>query len=306
MPGGVITTGNIPAAHWPGVHAFVMAEYDEFPTEYTDLYNTETSKMSFEKDVTYTSFGLAKVKTQGGSVDYDSETQDYSVTYNHLVVGLGFIITFEEYDDNLYDAVGKRRSKRLGRSMRQTTEVFGAGLYNLGFGTANPYFTTGDGVALFSTAHPTHAGNQSNNPVNADISETALEAIQVAIMSAVDGRGLTAKLIADSLHIHPSNWFEANRILKSVLQNDTANNAINVLKMVNAFPKGIKMNHYFTSTGAYFVRTNAPNGPTHFLRRELEVTRENEFDTDNLKTKATKRESFGCTDWRGIYSSSPS
>ncbi len=283
-----------------------MAEYNEFPVEYTDLYNTETSKMAFEKDVTYTSFGLAKVKTQGGSVDYDSETQDYSVTYNHLVIGLGFIVTKEEYEDNLYEAVGKRRAKRLGRSMRQTTEIFAAGLYNLGFGTTNPYFTSGDGVAWFSTAHPTHYGNQSNNPVNADISETALEAIQVAVMSAVDGRGLTANLIAESLHIHQSNWFEANRILKSVLQNDTANNAINVLKMVNAFPKGIKMNHNFTSAGAYFVRTNAPNGPTHFLRREMEFDRTNDFDTQNLKTIATKREVFGCTDWRGCYASSPS
>ena len=305
MAGGVITTGNVPAAHWPGVHAFVMAEYDEFPTEYTDLYDTETSKMSFEKDVAFTSFGLAKVKTQGGAVDYDSETQDYSVTYNHLTIGLGFIVTREEYDDNLYDMVGKRRAKRLGRSMRQTTEVFGAALYNLGFGTTSPYFTSGDGVAWFSTIHPTKAGLQSNNPVNADISETALEAIQVAAMSAVDGRGLTAKLIAESLHIHPSNYFEANRILKSVLQNDTANNAVNVLKMVNAFPKGIKMNHYFTSTGAYFVRTNAPNGPTHFERRAMETTRENDFDTENLKVKSTKRESFGFTDWRGAYASSP-
>jgi hypothetical protein len=305
MAGGPITTGNIPAAHWPGVHAFIQAEYDEHPTEYTVLYTTESSKMGFEKDVAFTSFGLAKVMTQGGGVDYDSETQDYSVTYNHLTIGLGFIVTRNEYDDNLYDAVGKRRSKRLARSMRQTTEVFAAAQFNLGFGTSNPYFTMGDGVAFFSASHPTKAGNQSNNPVNVDISETALEALQVAVMTATDGKGLTAKLIADSLHIHPNNWFEANRILKSVLQNDSANNAINVLKMVNAFPKGIHMNHYFTSTTAYFVRTNCPNGATHFLRREMESTRDNDFDTENLKVKATKRESFGVSDWRSYYASAP-
>ncbi len=305
MAGGVITTGNLPAAHWPGVHAFVMGTYEEFPTEYTDLFDTETSKMNFEKDVAYTSFGLAKVMDQGHGVDFDSETQDYATTYTHLTIGLGFIVTRNEYDDNLYEQVGKRRGKRLGRSMRQTTEVFAAALYNLGFGTTNPYFTPGDGVAIFSASHPTKAGLQSNNPVNADISETALEDMQVAVMNAKDGRGLTANLIAESLHVPPALFFESNRILKSVLQNDTANNAVNVLKMVNAFPKGIKMNHYFTSTTAYFVRTNAANGFTHFLRRPMETTNDNDFDTENLKVKATKRESFGITDWRGGVASAP-
>ena len=305
MPAGTITSGNIPAAHWPGIHAFAMAEYNEWPVEYTDLFNTETSKMAFERDVTFTSFGLAKVKNQGAAVDYDSETQDYTVTYTHLTIGLGFIVTEEEYDDNLYEAVGKRRAKRLGRSLRLTTEIFGAALYNLGFGLLNPYFTPGDGVAIFSTLHPTKAGYQSNNPVNADISETALEDIQVAIMTAKDSRGNPINLIAESLHIPPALLPDATRILKSVLQNDTAYNAVNYLKLAGAFPKGAKPNHYFTSSTAYFVRTNVPNGMTYFLRRAEKIDRDNDFDTSNLKVKGTKRESFGVTDWRGAWGSSP-
>ena len=305
MAANVMTTGSIPAAHWPGVRAFCMAEYNEFPVEYTALFDTETSKMAFERDVTFTSFGLAKVKNQGSAVDYDSETQDYSVTYTHLTIGLGFIVTREEYEDNLYESVGKRRAKRLGRIMRVTTEVFGAAFYNLGFGTTNPYFSGGDGVAFFSTAHPTHSGNQSNNPVNADLSETALEDIQVAVMTAKDGRGNPINLIAQSLHIPPQLVPDATRILKSTLQNDTANNATNYLKLSGAFPKGAIPNHYFTSSTAYFVRTNAPNGCTYFLRRELELRNDSEFDTQNLKTAATKRESFGATDWRGAFGSSP-
>lgn len=306
MAAGVITTGNLPAAHWPGVKAFFGAEYERFPVEYTALFDTETSKMAFEKMVAYTSFGYAKVKTQGAGVDYDSETQDYSVTFNHLTIGLGFIVTKEEYEDNLYDSVGKGRSRRLAYSMRATTEVFAAALYNLGFGTTNPYFTFGDGVAWFSASHPTKAGLQSNNPINADISESALEAMNVAIMTAVDGRGMPANLTGESLHIHSNNFYEAHRILKSVLQNDTANNAINVLKATNAFRKGIFVNHNFTSTGAYFIRTNAQNGPTHFMRRAMEIDRTNDFDTQNLKVMSTKRESFGVGEFRSAYASSPS
>lgn len=282
-----------------------MAEYNEWATEYDKLFDTETSKKSFERDVTYTSFGLAEVKNQGDGVAYSSETQDYTVTYTHLTIGLGFIVTQEEYEDNLYDQVGKRRAKRLGRSIRATTEVFGAAIYNLGFGTSNPYFTSGDGVAIFSASHPTKNGLQSNNPVNADISETAIEDMQVAIMTAVDSRGIPINLVMESLHIPAALLPEATRILKSTYQNDTANNAVNYLNLIGAFPKGHFVNHYFTSSTAWFARTNAPNGMTYFLRRPMQVSRDSDFDTDNLKVKSTKRESFGITDWRGAYGSSP-
>ena len=302
---GTISTGNLPAAHWPGVHAFAMAEYNQHPVEYVQLFDTETSKKAFERDVTYTSFGLAEVKPQGDGVTYDTETQDYTVTYTHLTIALGFIVTREEYEDNLYDQVGKRRAKRLGRSIQSTTEIFGASTYNLGFGTSNPYFTPGDGVAIFSTSHPTKAGLQSNNFVNADLSETAIEDMQVGIMTMVDSRGIPINLIMQSLHIPPALLPDAIRILKSNYQNDTSNNAVSYLKYSGAFPKGHHVNHYFTSSTAWFVRTNAPNGMTYFLRRAMEINRDSDFDTENLKCKGTKRESFGVTDWRGVAGSSP-
>lgn len=301
----VITSGNIPAAHWPGVHAFAMAEYNEFPVEYEALFDSDTSKMAFERDVAFTSFGLAEVKPQGEGISYDVETQDYTVTYQHLTIALGFIVTEEEYEDNLYESVGKRRAKRLGIAMRRTTEVFGAGIYNLGFGTTNPYFTSGDSVAIFSASHPTRAGLQSNNPINADLSETAVEDMQVAIMTAKDSRGNPINLIMKSLHIPPALLPDATRILKSTNQNWTANNAVNYLKLTNAVPDGALVNHYFTSSSAWFARTNAPNGMTYFLRRAMEVKRDGDFDSGNLKTKASKRESFGITDWRGAYGSAP-
>jgi len=296
---GIIVTGNHPKALWPGIKAWWGRTYNEHKTEYTDLFDMDTSRQNYEEDVQVTGFGLAPVKAQTMSVQYDTESQGYISRYTHVVYGLGYIVSREELEDNLYAVVSKRRAQALAFSMRQTKENVGANVYNRAF-TAT--VTGGDGEELIMNAHPSKSGNQSNVlAVASDISEAAIEDMIIQIMGATNDRGLKISLMPQSLHVHRSDWFEANRILKSVLQNDTAINAINVLKATNAIPGGIKVNHYFSDSDAWFVRTNAPRGMICYQRRPVEFTQDNDFDTENAKAKNTERYSVGWTDWRGIY-----
>ncbi len=297
----VITTSNHPKALWPGIKAFYGRQYEEHPEEFPALFEKDTSQMSAEELVEVTGFGLAPVKNQGASVQYDTENQGDVTRIVHVAYGLGYIVTKEELDDNLYEVVSKRRARALAFSMRQTKEHVAANIMNRAF---NSSYTGGDGVELISTSHVTKDGTQSNRLTTAtDLSEAALEDLIIQIMQAKNSRGLKISLMPQSLHVHPSNWFEANRILKSTLQYDTANNAMNVLKATNALPKGIHVNHYFTDSDAWFVKTNCPNGLTHFERVSNEFTRDNDFDTENAKAKAYERYSFSWGDWRTIFGS---
>jgi hypothetical protein len=212
----------------------------------------------------------------------------------------GYIVTYEELRDNLYEVVSKRRAAALAFAGRQTEEIVAASVFNNGFDGTN--FPIGDGAAFFSTAHPTISGNQANIPTtSADLSEAAIEDLGVQIMNAKDYRGNKIALIPQCLGISTSNWYEANRILFSVLQNDTASNALNVIKSSGMFPKGIKVNHYLTSTTAWFIKTNAPYG-TRFLWRDKPMfDTDNEFDTKNAKAAQYMRFSAGVTDWRSWY-----
>ncbi len=303
MPGGVITTGNHPKLLWPGIHAIWGQVYDSHPEEYTDLYEIDSSSQAYEQDVEITGFGLAQVKAQGGSVSYDSELQGGVTTYSHVAYSSGYIVTEEEIDDNLYKQVGSRRAKANAFSMNQTVENVGAFIYNNA--TSTTYFTTADGLALLSTAHVSPVGGTYSNRLttDADLSETSLEDMCIQIEGATNARGLRIAIRPQTLHIAPAEMFNANRILKSVLQNNTANNAINVLKATNAFPGGIKVNHYFTDNDAWFVRTNVPNGMRLFWRKRPVFAQDNDFDTKNAKAASTMRLSVGCTDPRGIYGS---
>ena len=257
--------------------------------------------MSYEEVVETTSFGLAPVKSSTGSISFDSHSQGVVNRFVHVAYALGYIVTYEEIKDNLYKSKSFQRAEMNAFSMRQTKEHVAGNVYNRAF---NSSYTFGDGVELISTAHPTAAGNQSNHlTVAADLSEAALEDLCIQIMTALNSRGLKISLMAESLHVHPNNWFEANRILKSVLQNDTANNAVNVLKATNAIRKGIKMNHYFTDTDAWFVRTNAPQGMCGYQRENISFDQDNDFDTKNAKAAAYERYSMGVGDWRGIFGS---
>lgn len=304
MPvGGVITTGSHPKALWPGVHEFWGQIYDAHQTEYTDLYDQEDSDRAYEEDVQITGFGLAPVKPQGDGISYDSEVQGPVTRYTHIAYALGYIVTYEELKFNLYEQVSMRRAKANAFSMNQTIENVGAFLYNNAFVTT--YFTTGDGVALISTAHVNTSGGTYSNELSpsADLSEAALEDMCIQIMGVQTDRGLLISIMPESLHIPRQEWFNANRILKSVLQSDSANNNINVLKATNAFPKGIKMNHYFTNASYWFVRTNCPNGMTMFWAERPNFAQDNDFDTKNAKAASYMMFSVGATDPRGIFGS---
>ena len=218
-------------------------------------------------------------------------------TYTHVAYAGGYIVTFEELRDNLYEVVSKRRAAMLAFAGRQTEEIVAANVFNQAFNASYPI---GDGQAFISSTHPTLTGNQSNLlTTSADLSETAIEDLGIQIMQATDYRGNKISLIPRCLGISPAQWFDANRIINSVLQNDTANNAINVIKASGMFPEGIKVNHYLLSSTAWYIRTNAPYGSRFLWRDKPMFDTDNEFDTRNAKAAQYMRFSAGVTDWRG-------
>lgn len=300
---GIINTGSHPKLLWPGVHAIWGQVYNEHDKEYPDLYDQQDSEKAYEQDVQVTGFGLAPVKGQGAPVSYDSEIQGIVTTYYHIAYALGYIVTYEELRDNLYEEVSMRRAKANAFSINQTVENAAAFLYNNAFSTS--YFTTGDGKALIATDHTNATGGTYSNALSpaADMSEAALEDLTVQIMGTQNDRGLLINIMPESLHISRQEWYNTHRIMQSVLQSNTGNNNINVLKATNAFPKGIKMNHFFTSPHAFFIRTNCPNGMTMFWRDHPQFDQDNDFDTKNAKAATYMRFSVGCTDPRGIFGS---
>lgn len=297
--GGVITTGAHPKALWPGIKSWWGRSYAEHPQEYPDLFEVDDSDKAYEEEVEISSFGLLREKDQGKAFDYDSEAQGSVTRYTHVAYAGGYIVTYEELRDNLYEVVSKRRSAMLAFAGRQTEETIAANVYNQAFNTAYPI---GDGAALISNAHPTFSGNQSNLLTTAaDLSELAIEDLGIQVMQATDSRGNKISLSPEQLIIPPALWYDANRILHSVLQNDTANNALNIIKASNMFRKGITLSHYFTSATAWFLRTNAPMGLRFLWRDRPMFDTDNEFDTKNAKAAQYSRFSAGCTDWRQLW-----
>ncbi|MFW7267792.1 hypothetical protein ACMAUO_07445 [Gluconacetobacter sp. Hr-1-5] len=295
----VITTGAHPKALWPGIKAWWGRSYDEHRVEYMDLFDKQTSDKAYEEEVEITGFGLAPVKPQGQQIYYDTEAQGAVSRFTHVAYALGYIVTYEELRDNLYEAVSKRRAAQLAFSMRQTKENVLAGIYNMAFSAGA---LGGDGAPLISASHPTLAGSQSNLlGTAADLSEAAIEDLTVQIMQCQNNRGMRISALPRTLNVPSALWFEANRVCNSVLQNDTANNAINVLRATNAFPEGIKLNHYFTSQTAWFIRTNVPNSLTYYERDPISFDQDNDFDTRNAKAACYERYSGYWADWRGLY-----
>lgn len=300
---GVITTGNHPQALWPGIHALWGQTYDEHPLEYPDLFDQLDSGMAYERDVMVTGFGLANVKPEGGEVTYDSEIQGVTTTYTHIAYSLGYIVTFEELRDNLYEYVAMNRARANAFSIVQTIENIAAGLYNDAFTGA--VYIDADGQTICSTAHPNASGGTFSNELSpgADLMEASLEDICIQAMGLQTDRSLYISILPESLHIARQEWFNANRILKSILQPGTANNDINVLNATNAFPKGIKLNHYFTQPHAWFVRTNCPNGMQMFWRDRPIFDQDNDFGTKNALASTYFRLSVGQTDPRSLLGS---
>lgn len=303
MAAGPISTGTHPKLLWPGVREVWGQRYAEHQEEYVDLYDVHDTDRAYEQDVQVTPFGLAPIMPEGQGVQFDSELQGPVTTYTPIGYGLGYIVTYMERINNLYKQVATRRAEANAFSMRQTVETVAAFLYNNAFVTT--YFTTGDGAALCSASHVNTSGGTYSNILSpaADISEAAFEDASVQIMGTQDDRGNLINIMPVSLHVARQEWYNANRILKSVLQPDTANNNINVLKATNAFPQGIKMNHYFTSPHAWFIRTNCPNGMNFFWRVKPQLEQDNDFDTKNAKAMSFMAFAPGATDPRGIFGS---
>ena len=293
----LITTGTTPKAMWPGIDGWFGTEYDQHETEWTDLFDQKTSDKAYEEIVEQHGLNLPSVKAEGASISYSTTGQGYTTRFSHVVWANGFIVTMEEMDDNLYPEVGERRATDLAFSMRQGHEQVCADFYNDGFSTNH----STEGVPWFSASHPTPSGLQSNLLTAADLSEASLEDAGIQVMNALDSMGRKIGLKMQSLHIAPANWYEANRILKSVLQNDTPNNAVNVLRVTGEFPKGIKVNHWFDDTDAYFIRTNARRGAIHYQRKPMNFSEDGQFDNKVQKYAAIDRFSIGRADWRAGY-----
>ena len=297
----VITTGNHPKALWPGMRAFWGRSYSELPQEWKDIFEAKSSDKAYEEDSEVTGFGLAPIKPQAEAISYDSETAGPTKRYTHVVYGLGYQVTREEMDDNLYEEVSKKRIKALAFSMRQTEEIVAANVLNRGF---NSSYTGGDGKEMLATDHPTVDGTQSNELTTAaDLSEAAIEDLAIQIMNTKNSRGLRISIMPRKLIVPPNEAFNAERILKSSLQTGTSNNDVNAIKSMGLFKEGATVNHYLTDTDAWFVLTNCPDGLMRFTRREVEFKNDSDFDTENAKAKSTMRFSVGWTDWRGIYGS---
>lgn len=276
--------------------------YKEFKPEHPDLFESYKSNKRYEEDVGISSFGLASVKEEGSPVSYDTEKQGFLTRYTHVEYALGFIITRLMMEDDLYDVVGQKRARGLAYSMRQTKEIVAANVYNRAF---NSSYTGGDGKELCATDHPNVAGGTWQNELttSADLSEASLEQMCIEMGKWENDRGLRINVMPQSLHIPVDLEFEAERILMSPYRVGTADNDINAMYKMGKFPKGVKVNHYFTDPDAFFIRTSAPDGMKHFQRRPLQFTIDNEFDTENAKFKATERYSFGWTDPRAIFGS---
>lgn len=298
----VMTSNSFAKALWPGIRSWWGKAYDEHSEEFSELFDTYNSDRAYEEDVGLTSFGLAPVKPEGSGIAYDAEQQGYVTRYTHVTYALGFIITREIYEDDMYDVVGQRRARGLAFSMRQTKENVGANVYNRAFDNDYP---GGDGVSMINSSHPLVAGGTfSNKPdTDADLSEAALEQAAIDIMKYTDDRGLRISVTPQKLIVPPDLVFEAERIMGTEGRVGTSNNDLNALRSMRKFPDGYVVNHYLTDENAWFIRTNVPDGLKHFVRRQAEFAIDNDFDTENAKFKATERYSFGWTDPRAIYGS---
>ncbi len=288
----------------PGLNALFGLEYARYGEEHKEIYETESSERSFEEETKLSGFGAAPVKNEGAAISYDSGQEAWTARYNHETIAMGFAITEEAMEDNLYDSLSGRYTKALARAMAYTKQVKAAAILNTGFtGAGNP--TYGDGKVLFATDHPlVSGGTNSNRPTTGvDLNETALENAVIAIAAWTDERGLLLAAKPKKLIIPPALQFTATRLLETQQRVGTADNDINALKSNGSIPGGYTVNHYLTDTTAWFLTTDIPNGLKHFTRVPLSTGKEGDFDTGNWKFKARERYSFGVSDPLGMYAS---
>ena len=289
----------------PGLNALFGLEYARYGEEHKEIYEVETSERSFEEETKLSGFSAAPVKAEGSAIAYDNAQEAWTARYNHETIAMGFSITEEAMEDNLYDSLSARYTKALARGMAYTKQVKAAAVLNNGFSSAVTY---GDGVALFSTAHPlVNGGTNSNTPsTQADLNETSLEAAVIQIAGWTDERGLLIAAKPKKLIVPPALMFVATRLLETELRVGTNNNDINALKNNGSIPEGYTVNHFLTDTNAWFLTTDVPNGLKHFVRVPLATSMDADFDTGNNRFKARERYSFGVSDPLGIFGSSGS
>ena len=295
----------------PGLNALFGLEYNKYDDEHTMIYETESSDRSFEEEVQLSGFGQATVKGEGSAINYDSAQESFTARYNHETIALGFAITEEAIEDNLYDSLSARYTKALARAMAYTKQVKAAFPLNNGFTNS---FQSGDGINLFSasgdgvTGGDGHllvdGGKNDNRPsTGADLNETSLEDAIINIAAFKDQRGLLIAAKPKRLIVPPALQFVATRLLESQDRVSTADNDINAIRTNGAIPEGYMVNHYLTDTNAFFIITDVPNGMKHFQRTALETSMDGDFDTGNVRYKSRERYSFGVSDPLGIYGS---
>jgi hypothetical protein len=288
----------------PGLNALFGLEYKRYGEEHQEIYETESSERSFEEETKLSGFSAAPVKNEGNAIAYDNAQEAWTARYTHETIALGFSLTEEAVEDNLYDTLSARYTKALARGMAYTKQVKAANVLNNGFNAGGQY-NGGDGVPLFSAAHPlVTGGTNSNIPTTpADLNETSLENAVIQIAAWTDERGLLIAAKPRKLIVPPSLQFVATRLLETELRVGTADNDVNAIKNNGSIPEGYAINHFLTDNNAWFLTTDVPNGMKHFVRTPLATSMDGDFDTGNVRYKARERYSFGWSDPLGMYGS---
>ena len=286
----------------PGLHALFGLEYERYPAEYEEIFDTESSERAFEEEVMLTGFGEAPVKSEGSMVTYDTAQESFTARYSHETIALAFSLTEEAIEDNLYDTLSSRYTRALARSMMTTKNIKGANILNNAFSSS---FLGGDGKELCATDHPTVGNETQRNELStaADLNETSLEQSLIDIAAFEDERGLKINAQARKLIIPTALQFVADRLLETPGRVGTADNDINAVRNMGMVPEGYTVNHYLTDTDAFFLKTDVPNGLKHFVRTPVSTNMEGDFETGNVRYKARERYSFGFSDWRAIFGS---
>ena len=291
----------------PGLNALFGLEYKRYGEEHKEIYETEASERSFEEETKLSGFSAAPVKNEGGAISYDNAQEAFTARYTHETIALGFSVTEEAIEDNLYDSLSARYTKALARAMAYTKQVKAASVLNNGFTNSANYYG-GDGVPLFATNHPLVSGGTNSNTFStqSDLNETSLEAATIQIAAWTDERGLLIAAKPRKLVIPPALMFVATRLLETNLRVGTNNNDINAIKNNGTIPEGYTVNHFLTDTNAWFLLTDVPNGLKHFVRTPLQNSMDGDFDTGNVRYKSRERYSFGWSDPLGAFGSSGS
>ena len=285
----------------PGLNALFGEEYQSYDNEHEQIYETENSERSFEEELKISGFGAAPVKAEGAQIMYDTAQESFVARYTHETIAMGFAVTEEAMEDNLYVSLSGRYTKALARAMAYTKQVKAMAPLNLGFTT----FNSGDGVSLFNTAHPlVSGGTNANRPaVGADLNEASLEDAIIQIGGWTDERGLKIAAQARKLIVPSALQFVATRLLKSEYQPGSANNDVNAIVSTGVLPEGFSVNHYLTDTNAFYLMTDVPDGMKHFVRSPMQTSMDGDFNTGNVRYKARERYSFGVSDPLGIFGS---